>query len=104
MWIRLLLCLAPALLAFVLVQLMGSGVIDADRAGGVVFPICLVLLFAGAVSTGVVVASFVVRALKDPVWVGVLLGLLTFFVVGALYLGVTLFGGCLLVVANSGNL
>ncbi len=87
------LCLAPAILAYIITLIMMQVDDSATSLSEIVFGFIIFLIFAGAIISGVCVGRKVHRAVKGSDGIRVLLAVLTFLGVGIAYLALG-FAGC----------
>jgi hypothetical protein len=90
---RFLLCLAPVVLSLILIIITGFDIIPADYLDEVITA-CLVLALGGALLSGVFVGIRVVKAIKEPLWLGICTGILAGGATFIAYYTIALLGGC----------
>lgn len=96
MLLRFVICLAPAILAILLLFLGDAVGLKQDFC----VSLAIILIAAGAIISGVCVGQKVYKSMKDPKWAAWLLAIITFVCVGIAYLGVGLAGCCGMVAAT----
>ncbi|MAS92559.1 MAG: hypothetical protein CMO55_05120 [Verrucomicrobiales bacterium] len=97
MLLRFVLCLAPAILA-ILLLFVGEAV---GMSQDICVSIAIILIGAGAIISGICVGQKVYKAMKDPKWAAWVLAVITFLCVGVAYLGIGLAGCCGMALATS---
>lgn len=90
---RFLLCLAPVVLSLALIILTALEIFPSDSMDAVITA-CLILCLGGALLSGVFVGIRVVKAIKEPLWVGILTGVFAGGATFIAYYTLALLGGC----------
>ncbi len=100
MFKRFALCLSPAILAYIIVVVMG--LTSALGSEDVMLTVATVLIGIGAIGSGICVGLKVYRSMDSPTWVRWVVSILTFLGVGIAYLAVG-FAGCCGLALTSGS-
>lgn len=87
---KFLICLAPALLVYVMVTIMAA----TSSSGDLMLPFSIGLLTLGAVVSGSFVAAYVYRKVEAEKWAKILVGTLCFLGVTIAYFTVSVAGCC----------
>jgi hypothetical protein len=90
---RFLLCLAPVVLSLALIILSALEIFPSDSMDAVITA-CFLLSFIGAILSAVFVGIRVLKAIKEPLWVGILTAVIAGGATFIAYYTLAVLGGC----------